>query len=116
MHSPQLNLWSRFKLYATSALVLLPFGLVYAVGIHRGWDRRVILFPLLLVGVGLALVSWRWYELSLLATPRKIPSEMIDATFVVRSVRLDAEAVPSTRRSTAGSGLWAYADVLTLPS
>jgi hypothetical protein len=73
MRLSPLSYRSLFVLYGASAIVLLPFGGVYAYARTHGWDRNSALLVCLISGVAVALLVWSRLEPRLLASqPIKI--------------------------------------------
>lgn len=110
MYSPQLNYWLRFRLFGYVALTLLPFGVVYALVLNRGWDQIGALFSFLVPGVLGAVVVWSLMERRLLSTTIlevKKPEETAAASKPTIAV-LDSSAQAVARPSAHGSGTWAY--------
>lgn len=67
MRFSPLNYRSLAILYGLSAIVLLPFGIVYAYAVIHGWNRDHALIICLAVGVLTDLLLWSRLEPRLLA-------------------------------------------------
>ena len=67
MRFSPLNYRSLFILYGLSALVLIPFGAVYAFATIHGWNRNLALIICLISGASVALLLWSRLEPRLLA-------------------------------------------------
>jgi hypothetical protein len=86
MRLSPLSYRSLFVLYGASAIVLLPFGGVYAYARTHGWDRNSALLVCLISGVAVALLVWSRLEPRLLASqPIKIDLNLNPAMAAVLS-------------------------------
>jgi hypothetical protein len=61
-HLPPLNHRSLLILYGASALILIPFGFLFAFAVQHGRDRTVSFVACLALGVVVALVVWTRLE------------------------------------------------------
>jgi hypothetical protein len=109
MQFSSLNYRSLFLLYGLSALILIPFGGLFAYLTIHGWNPPHVLVVCLIFGITAALLLWSWVEPRLLAVQTPLVRYVSAPSQSVEKVDSSVAIPPVLPKQTATAGRVTYA-------